>query len=275
LIKEKREVRSKREKRKAFRLNSSLLTPHFLMNLYAYCLSDEVTPDALDEITGIEDRPARLICYESIKAVVSDMNSERVAVTRENVLAHDSVIRQVLRSQTPLPFRFGMVASTSQLADYIASQRTGLLSQLARVRDSVEMSVKVIWDAQTVKRAASERAADSRAADSLAANKAEASGPGAGFLRAKQDEIIRDEALKAQAERIRDWLCEALGESVRETVARTLPSEVMVLAASHLVERARLRDYRARLAQAKEARSDLRFLTSGAWPPYSFCNLDS
>jgi len=240
------------------------------MNLYAYCLSDEVTSDALDEITGIEDRPARLICYESIKAVVSDMNSERVAVTRENVLAHDSVIRQVLRSQTPLPFRFGMVASASQLADYIASQRTGLLSQLARVRDSVEMSVKVIWDAQTVKRAASERAVDS-----LAANKAEASGPGAGFLRTKQDEIIRDEALKAQAERIRDWLCEALDGSVRETVARTLPSEVMVLAASHLVERARLKDYRARLAQAKEARSDLRFLTSGAWPPYSFCNLDS
>ena len=240
------------------------------MNLYAYCLSDEVTPDALDQITGIEGRPTRLVRYESIAAVVSDMDGERADVTRENVLAHDSVIRQVLQIQTPLPFRFGMVASASQLADYIAARRAEMLSQLTRVRDAVEMSVKIIWNPQAVSRMAVEQAEDLRVTINTKAR-----GPGADFLRAKQREIIQDEALKAQAEAVKDWLGETLSGSVRETVARTLPSELMVLAASHLVERARLEEYRERVSQAKAARSDLRFLTSGAWPPYSFCNFNT
>lgn len=229
-----------------------------------------MTTDALGEITGIQGGAVRLVRYESILAVVSDFDGERAEVTRENVLAHDGVIRQVLATRTPLPFRFSTISSASQLEAYVAARREGLLSQLARVRDSVEMSVKIIWDAQAIRRAAREMAEDLRVT-----SKADVGGPGADFLRAKRREIVGDEALKAQAERIADWLGESLGDSAREAVVRTLPSEAMALTASHLVERNRLRQYRDRLARAKAARDDLRFLTSGAWPPYSFCNLDS
>lgn len=240
------------------------------MNLYAYCLSNLVTPDALADITGIQGKSARLIRYGSIQAVVSDFEGERADVTKENALAHDRVIRQVLAARTPLPFRFGMIAGINQLEAYIAAHRAGLLSQLARVRDSVEMSVKIIWDADSIRRAASERAEGMNITQKLNAR-----GPGADFLRAKQHELIADQTLKQQAEQLAGWLGERLGGSVRETVARMLPSEAMALAVSHLVERARLKQYRERLSQAKIARSDLRFLTSGEWPPYSFCDLDS
>jgi hypothetical protein len=238
------------------------------MNLYAYCLSDELTPDALESINGIQGAAARVVRYESISAVVSDFEGERADVTRENVFAHDLVIRQVLARLTPLPFRFGMVVSAGQLEAYIASRRDSLLSQLARVRNSVEMSVKIIWDAEAVKQAA-------LAEVTREGSKSDAQGPGADFLRAKRREIIGDKALKARAENLAEWLREKLGDSVREAVAQTLSSEAMAVRASHLVERARLREYRERIAQAREERGDLRFLTSGPWPPYSFCKLDS
>jgi hypothetical protein len=49
----------------------------------------------------------------------------------------------------------------------------------------------------------------------------------------------------------------------------------MAVAVSHLVERAKLVQYNERLANARKERGELRFLTSGAWPPYNFCNIDS
>jgi hypothetical protein len=240
------------------------------MNLYAYCLSDEATPGLIESAAGVAGAQARLIEYESIKAVVSDFREERARVTRENIFAHESVIDLVLARATPLPFRFGMVTSAARLESYIASHKEALLSQLYRVRDAVEMSVKIIWDAKALKHAVTESAEVGRIESAPGIM-----GPGAAFLAAKRREVAGNEALKKQAGEIARWLKQHLGETVRESSMRLCPTEGMALAAAHLVERARLDDYRSRIAYAREARRDLSFLTSGAWPPYSFCEFSS
>jgi hypothetical protein len=51
-------------------------------------------------------------------------------------------------------------------------------------------------------------------------------------------------------------------------------SERLVLSAAHLVERVQLQHYREKVAEARENRPDLHFLTSGPWPPYSFANIE-
>jgi hypothetical protein len=240
------------------------------MNLYAYCLSDEATPDMIERAAGIEGANARLIEHESIKTVVSDFEGERARVTRENVFAHESIIHQILARTTPLPFRFGMVISAARLESYVATHRHALLAQLSRVRNAVEMSVKIIWDAEALKRAAVELTEGERIKSA-----SEMTGPGAAFLAAKRREIAGSEALRKQGEEIAIWLQQRLGDTVRETSARVCPTEGMALAAAHLVERARLNQYRALIAEAREERDDLRFLMSGEWPPYSFCELIS
>jgi len=240
------------------------------MNLYAYCLSDEATPDLVADAAGIAGARARLIEHESIKAVVSDFEGERARITRENIFAHENIIHRVLARATPLPFRFGMVISAARLESYLASHRAALLSQLSRVRDTVEMSVKIIWDAEAIKLMAVD-AAESNPITSAT----EMVGPGAAFLAAKRREVAGDEALRRQAAQIARWLDERLGETVRESSVRVCPTRGMAVAAAHLVARARLDEYRAQVAQAREERDDLHFLTSGAWPPYSFCELSS
>jgi hypothetical protein len=240
------------------------------MNFYAYCLSDEVTTAALESLQGVQGAAARLIDYKSIRAVVSHFDGERAEVTRENAFLHDAVIRQVLKQTTPLPFRFGAVVSDRELEAYITKHGDELFSQLARVRGAVEMSVKILWNAEAIKQAGVEMA--ERLRDK---NRDEAMGPGASFLQSKRRDIIGDKALKSRAEELAAWLGERLGATVRESVARVLPSPAMAVAVSHLVERARLGQYNERLATARKERGELRFLTSGVWPPYSFCNLDS
>src|SRR4051794_40077505 len=100
------------------------------MSLYAYCLSDEVATGVVEPLVGMAGAPPRVILHGGIAAIVSDFEDERVAVTRENVLAHEGVVRRVLVETTPLPFRFGTIVSAEKLHGYLDSQQDSLKAQL-------------------------------------------------------------------------------------------------------------------------------------------------
>jgi Gas vesicle synthesis protein GvpL/GvpF len=234
------------------------------MSLYAYCLGDEVTAEALESVAGIAGSAPRLLWRGEMAAVVSPFGDEKVAVTRENVLAHERVVRRVLVETTPLPFRFGTIVSEARLASYLDSQQERLKAQLERVRGAVEMSVKIIWRPE---------AEEVEAAGGVGEEEAGEAGSGTRFLLEKRRELLGEGALKERAEEVGEWLGRAVEGLVRESSVSLRPSENLILAASHLVERSRLADYRRALGRAKTERPELHFLTSGAWPPYSFTSV--
>jgi hypothetical protein len=244
------------------------------MGLYLYCLSDELNAGVSLSVTGIAEAVARVVELGAIKAVVSDLQTHPVRVTKENVLAHERVIDCVMAQTTPLPFRFGSVVKPDELQSYIASNEDSLRALLDRVRGAVEMSVKIIWDREAV---VGERATTGLRAktglDDL--DKSEGRGPGLSFLLAKQKQMAGREELKIKAGLVASWLDSGLGRLVREKVVTLNPADAMVVRAAHLVERERVADYRERVNSLSRERNDLRFLTSGAWPPYSFSHLRS
>jgi len=61
---------------------------------------------------------------------------------------------------------------------------------------------------------------------------------------------------------------------VKETCTETNATDKLILVAAHLVERAVVEQYRARVKTAREERPELHFLVSGPWPPYSFANIE-
>src|SRR5947209_1708637 len=237
------------------------------MNLYAYCLSDEVTDSMIESVAGLSGAKTRLMQCGEIMAVVSEFDDERATVTRENVLAHERVVRRVLSETTPLPFRFGAVVTESQLQSYVDSQQDHLKAQLERVRGCVEMSVKVIWNLEAVRQEIAEHYEQESKAIGVGETRR---GSGTAFLVMKRSEILGENVTRTRAEEIADWLAEALEETVREPQVPGEPSAPLVISAAHLVERRRLKDYRSALRCARSSRRDLHFLTSGAWPPYSF-----
>ncbi len=232
------------------------------MKLYAYCLSDEVEEDEFEVVEGVAGATARLLESEGIKAVVSDFSESSVAVTRENVLAHERVVRRMLRNSSLLPFRFGTVVSETRLLDFISAQRSALESQLERVRGCLEMSVKIMGEK-------AERALD-EFDEEIAVGRS-----GTNYLEKKRREILGDDAVKERAEEVESWLSSRLRGVVRESFVTSKASGSLILAASYLVERARLDEYRKSLDEARGERGDLNFLTSGPWPPYSFSNINS
>lgn len=232
------------------------------MKLYVYCLTTGV--DALPHaLRGIDDADVRLLKVGDFCVLVSSFDAERAFVDRVNLLAHASVVANILEQATPLPFRFGVVVTPAQLESFLTARHDALKARLDLVRDCVEMSVKVISSANGGRQ---QPAAESESGPE--------DKPGTAFLLAKRREILGSEARAAQAQQIASWLQSKIGELVRETQSTTNLTDKLLLATSHLVERGVVEQYRARLKEARLERPELSFLVSGPWPPYSFANID-
>ncbi|HVI71017.1 MAG TPA: GvpL/GvpF family gas vesicle protein, partial [Pyrinomonadaceae bacterium] len=182
-----------------------------------------------------------------------------VQVTRENALAHAAVVRSILDRTTPLPFRFGTLVTEQQLVNYLSARKPALEIKLAEVRGCVEMSVKIIRE-PTAQESAPDENVDQ--------------GTGTSFLAQKRREILGGEQSAAEAATVSTWLHDKVGGLIRTEHVTLRPTEKLILAAAHLVERAKVKKYRENMAEACQSRPDLHFLLSGPWPPYSFANIE-
>ena len=213
---------------------------------------------AFEGMTGVGGAAVRLMSLTGRLSAVVSAAAEPVAVTEENLLAHNRVNAAALAAATPLPFRFGTRAAPERRAEYAASNEAALAEALARVRGRVEMGVKLMPKA-------------SEAAGAEGGSEAEAAvGRGTAFLLKKRREILGGEEMKLRAEGFAAWLAEGVAGLARESAVRVNPSEAIVVRAAHLVERGSVEEYRRRLRGLRAARPDLRLLASGPWPPYSF-----
>jgi len=235
------------------------------MSLYVYCLS-ETAPVELENVAGIVGSKVQSIACGAISAVVSEMDGERADVTRENVIAHEDVINNVLARTTPIPCRFGTVVTSGDLQRYVDGHRSQLEALFAKVRGAIEMNIKVIWDKEAIR---------GKAVAASATQSAETLSPGRKFLLSKQREITGDETLRRESEEIAAWMKDRLSDLARETSLTVRPADTLVIKAAHLVERSHTDIYRERVRSVREERSDLRFMMSGPWPPYSFADLRS
>ena len=233
------------------------------MNLYAYCLCEEMDGNALETVTGLAGVRPFVMPYDRIVAVVSKVQGSPITVTRENALSHAKVISHVFARTTPLPFRFGALLRPDELDRYVESNRQSLLAMLARVRGTAEMSVKIIHE---------ERSAGDAHGHEEPAKAEEGIGRGAMFLAAKQRELVESRMSEERAREIANWLAEHLAGVVNDSFVRLRPTGGLAVKAAHLVERRLLEEYRGRLKRARDLRPELLFLTSGPWPPYSFCD---
>jgi hypothetical protein len=239
------------------------------MKLYLYCLSDDLEVGQIEAVAGIAGAVTRAIDLGAVRAVVSDVHIHEVKVSKENVLAHERVIDRVMAQTTPLPFRFGVVVNPAELQSYVESNEDRLRALLESVRGAVEMNVKIIWDREAIRNHPAEKHSRDHA------GKAEGAGPGLRFLLAKQQEMAVEREVKGRAEEIAAWLDRGVDNLVRDKVVTLNPDEALVIRAAYLVERGRVAEYREQVNSLGRERNELRFLTSGAWPPYSFTHLRS
>ncbi len=232
------------------------------MRFYLYYVSDE-PPNLNGELSGLDGQRVEVLNHDTLFIVASKFDGESVPVTRENVLQHEAIVRTAFSTTTVLPFRFGCLVTMSGLRSYLTTRERALLERLAQVRDCVEMSVKIIW----------QNASEIEDCGSVLPDLKQA-GAGTAFLMFKRQELLGNDRVEQEARELEAWLGAGLRDIVRQEQITIEPKQRLVLSASYLVERARLADYRRELGRLQAERTNLHFLSSGPWPPYTFSNID-
>jgi hypothetical protein len=226
------------------------------MKLYVYCLCADL--DTFDNsVFGVTGAVVRVLKIEDISVLVSDC--EAVAATQENMLAHAAVVRSVCTRTTPVPFRFGTLATEPQLRSFITSNEVAIANKLAHLSGCVEMDLKIVW----------------QSSNAAAARPDQPAGPGTAFLREKRRELLGDDQTLAQRAELSSLLSEEPGNLVKEEKISLGSSENAWLArVFHLVEASKIKEYRQKMQALREQRPELQLEVSGPWPPYSFANIE-
>jgi len=189
-----------------------------------------------------------LVMYRDLAAVTRPVLDVGFRATTEAVLQHEAVVEAVRECGPALPVRFGTILRDAAVVESsLIEHYDSLMTDLERLGDKVEVSVTAISPAS--RGAASPR--DAR---------------GGSYLRARADELRRDEALQERA-RALDQILGQLAVDRRASLSPTLGIAVRMM---YLLEPRDVGSFRGAFETARSAEDEMRLFLTGPWPPYSF-----
>ena len=238
---------------------------------YIYGIIEEPHPRRFG-FSGIGSADVYTINHESIAAVVSNTELSEIDPTRKNVQAHTIVQEELLKEYNLLPMGFGMVAAgEGEVRRLLENNYDGLLGELYRLDNKIEVELKVFWDQETViKEIQGESQELSRLQNKINA----ASSP----LEVRN---LLIEAGKLVESIVQDW--KAKYAELVYTILQELSYEARVnnplgirnlLNASFLIEKSRESEFKEQVYKLDIRFQDrMNFKYVGPLPPYNFVNL--
>ena len=198
----------------------------------------------LPECAGIEGRPLVRVDGGAVSAVVSEPDAPP-SPTEERLWEHELVLEALAEAGPVLPVRFGVAFSQrTHLARELARREDELLRGLDRVRDRVEIAVRVV-----------DHAPEERPAG--------AGGSGTDYLRAR---LLRRRDAHARVAAVRA----ALSPLAVDERVRLLPRPATLLTAAYLVAASDLGAFRETVEDLHDAVPGAAVVCTGPWPPYNF-----
>lgn len=116
---------------------------------YIYCIIASPSHDRNFGPIGIrgDEDEVVTIGYEGLSMVVSDHPMTKFVVSRDNILAHERVIEEVMKEfDSVLPVRYGTVAaSADEIRNMLDNRYREFISVLNNMDHMIELNVKASW----------------------------------------------------------------------------------------------------------------------------------
>lgn len=241
--------------------------------VYVYCVvpgdrwqNDEAHLDA----PGIGDRGDQVrvvrVPTGDVAALVSDSPQGRYAISRHTLMAHERVIELAMASSDVLPLQFGKIAASDQevKVKLLEAQRQRLLELLGRVRDKVELGLKVRWSPdQLFAEIVAEDGEIQHLRDTYAGR--------ATFSEQLMLGQLVERAIVNKREREVHRILTELQPRAVDIQLNAVTSDMMVLNAAFLVDRMAVDEFDEAVGRLEaHAAASLHFRYVGPLPPYSF-----
>jgi len=114
---------------------------------YLYCVINESQERNFGPI-GIGDRDDEVhtLCFRDLACIISSTPMTKYVISRENLIAHEKVIEEVMKDYTVLPVRFCTIATSIEEVRNLLMKKYRELKNLIRSMDNkVELGLKVFW----------------------------------------------------------------------------------------------------------------------------------
>lgn len=233
---------------------------------YVYCAADGPSGAPVGG-PGVRGSRVRQVSHGDVRLLWSEVDAG-FAWTERDVLRHEAVVESAMARSAVLPMRFGTVLSAPEaILEVLERLSPRFRATLERVRGKVEVGVKVLWDAETLKGAIAARLPEG------ARQEAPGAPPGKNYLLRRFREHFLRRRLEEMAAAVGEEIDAPLRKWAAEAKGRTLATDDLLLSASYLVERDRLEGFKARLEEVRASHPGLKFLFSGPWPPYGFAGI--
>jgi hypothetical protein len=213
------------------------------------------------------------IGYEDLSAVISNSPLDKYVVNKENLIAHEKVVEEVMKNYTVLPMRFFTVASSAEEVRNLLRKRYLELKSLLKDMDNkIELGVKAFW--KEMKVIFQEMVDEDKKIKSLKEKIAKKS-----LQESYAEGINLGKIVKTVLEVKRD----KEGQEIINVLKRIsynfhlneTEGDEMLINAVFLVDRAREREFDNQVQElASKYSPRVKFKYIGPTPPYNFLNLN-
>jgi hypothetical protein len=246
---------------------------------YIYCIIETKIERNFGPI-GIGGRSDEVstIGYGDLSMVISNSPMTKYVVSRENLLAHEKVIEEVMKEFTVLPVRFCTIASNAdEIRNLLDRRYREFKNLLMNMNHKIELGLKGLWKNMDIifKEITEENREIKRLKEKIQNETKKNVSSSRKSLQANMEiGKLVEEALKRKKEEEAKKIVEALRKTAFDHKLNGTIGDEMFINAAFLVDRGREKEFDNIMDDlSEEYKERIKFLYAGPLPPFNFVNI--
>jgi hypothetical protein len=210
------------------------------------------------------------ISFNDIAAITSNSPIINYPLSRQNLLAHEKAIEEVMKEHTVLPIRFGTIAEDEdKVKKILEKEYDNFKNLLTKLENRKELGLKAIFK-EDIYKFILEKYQDLKALK----EKLEGLPPAKTYYQRMEIGRIVEAALQNEKEICKEDILNALSPLAIEVKTNSTYGERMIINAAFLIEKHRETDFDQKVSELDARYTDkINFKYIGTVPPFNFVNL--
>lgn len=248
---------------------------------YIYCIIESNQSQSFGPL-GIGGRGDELytILFDDIAAVVSNSPIISYSISRDNMLAHERAIEEVMKAYTVLPVRFCTITEDEEKVRKILEiEHDRFVDLLKNMEGKKELGLKAIFSAEggpasggkeNIYNYILEKYEDIRRLKAAISSEP----PAKTYYQRMEIGRKVEAALQKEKDIYKEEILNTLSPLAQDTKVNTPYGELMIISAAFLVEKNREAEFDQNVqAFADKSGDKIKFKYTGTLPPFNFVNL--
>ena len=240
--------------------------------IYIYCIIESKEPPLFGAI-GIGGRGDNVytIPFQDIGAVVSNSPVKKYPVARENLIPHERVIEEVMKTHTVLPVRFATIAENEEKVRLILEREYHRFIDLLRTMEGKkELGLKIMFKEDLVYKEILDNYDDIKALKEKIALLL----PEKSYYQRMEIGRMVEAALQKEKESHREDALSRLSPLSEQVKTNNTYGDMMIVNAAFLVTKEKEKEFDMEVQGLADRFGDkARFKYVGTLPPFNFVNL--